>query len=427
MHIMDTKTRNTILAAVLLVAFAGAALAAGATLETAVGKVIVKLSAETPQRDANAGMALPVGAVVATGATGRAVIRFNATDTVRLGSSTQLKIVRHDTTPGSSSITLLKLLVGSVRSRLTRPAAVKSLNFGVQAGQAVCAVKGTDFEATGQKGVDPVFTCYTGLLVVGRVAADGNLENAFNNLASKGGRSVAAGFMVTATGLMPKAVPAPVLKSLEIVSGKVTVVENGQKVTKGPGEVVEPGTKVSVGEGGVLLAGSKMAVEGAEGSDFTLSSKPDSKGTVSLVVTVGGNSQMVTVDTGAELVPIDPGTSLQVAAKPGEEPPIVTQVRNPTAAEIAASAPKPIVVAAAPKPAPELDTTTGEVKEVAAAPAPKPAATKPKAPAPAPTTTTEEPSYSFGQLAFFSEPSLPPPPPDTTNQDVMVVSPIGPQ
>jgi hypothetical protein len=246
-----------------------------------------------------------------------------------------------------------------------------------------------------------------------------NPSGSFLKIAASG-RSLAEGFMmsVPVSGVVPAPRVAPMKSHLEVISGKVIVTIGGKKVEKGPGEEVPMGADVKVSGDSALLAGSKVAVEGADGAHFTVLG--DAKGTgKQIMVSAKPDSGMLTVDTGAELVPIDPGTSIMATQAWGAES-TVTQVANPTAAQLAAAQKA------------EAGAGTGEI-----ASAPKTEATKTeetrtetktpvKEEAPPPPQEPTGEAGDIGVLPLIPEPELPALPPETPNQDIQVVSPIAP-
>lgn len=119
---------------------------AAATVSTAVGDVKVAAGAQ-PARALAKGQAVEAGAVISTGRTGRAILRFDDGQTVALYGDTSFRIdgYRYDARNPESGNALFSLVRGALRAvsgllAKRNPAAV-----AFRAPQATIGIRGTDF------------------------------------------------------------------------------------------------------------------------------------------------------------------------------------------------------------------------------------------------------------------------------------------
>lgn len=370
--------------------------AAAAKLESAIGIVRVRVSQGVKPVQGVKGMNLPEGTVVATGSTGRAQIRFPQGDLVRLGASTQMKVTQ---VPQRRGTTILTLLVGNVRAMIQRKTGGgRDAVFGIAAGSGVCAVKGTDFEVAMAKGSPPSFTVNSGDIVVGQAQGTGlgALQQALNGLAGGTiGQSLKEGFQVVvpAGKTVPKPAPAPVRTTLEVMTGTVKIIVQGQQKEVGPGEEIPAGATVVATDESAVLVGTKSAVSVQPGSQFTYDAKVEG-GTVNMVIQVETGSKPVTVESGGTTAEVGGGSTLEVAQGAGQAP--VFQATSGSAAVTYSDGTSQTLGTG--------ETTTGTTGTTGGG------------------TTTAPPP-----VATTDTGNLPPPPPDTTNQEVeTILSPSAP-
>jgi len=362
-------------------------------IEAVIGMVRVKMSAGSPPVAAVQGTVLPEGAEVVTMQNSRAMIRFSATDIVRLGPNSRL-IVSALPEPGKQ-VTLLRLVSGSVRAMLRR-AGVHKADFAISAGGAVCAVKGTVVSIATLANGDASFTVDNGTAQVFKISRPDDMLAAFNsvlgNLADQKEVTVVKdGFQVTASpAAISKAVMAPPNPTLEVVSGSVKVTVDGVTTVKVAGDVIPSGAKVESSDGAVLQ-GSKITVDCPAGSSFDYSAKVTGN-TLSSVVTPVGDSAAVVVGVGQTMMTVGAGDSLSVTKTPQEQ----TRVRALTGSV-------------------EMTNAAGETRTIAAPP--------PAAGGETPGATNPPSTVVINEAPI----DLPPPPPETVKQDAQEVSPVAPK
>ena len=387
--------RGTVLTLSLLltVGIVQDAIAASARIESAIGLVRVRMAKGKKTVKAVKGMQLPVGAVVATGRTGRAQIVFAKGELVRLGASTQFKVMQ--VRKGRRGATLLKLLVGNVRAMIKAKLGGEA-SFGIAAGTGVCAVKGTDFEVTKGKNTAPSFTVNSGSIMVGQSKGTGlgALQQTLNGLAGGTvGQALKEGFQVVvpAGKPIPKATPAPARTTLEVVTGTVKVVVQGEEKEVGPGEEIPPGATIVTTDEGAVLAGTKTAISVDPGTEFTYDAKVEG-GTVNIIVEVEAGSEPVTIETGGTTAEVSSGSTVEVVQAPGED--VIFEATAGTVQVTTSDGTSQTLEAG--------ETVTGTTED---------------------STTTDPTTTTDGTT---DEGDTPPPPPDTTNQEVEVISPSAP-
>src|ERR1043166_1473367 len=114
------NTLNTIVLSLFAFIAAAPAFADQAVLESMLGQVTMKTSAASAAMKARPGMTLPRGSELSTAKNSRAIVRFNATDVVRLGPNTRLLVAEVNQNSPAAHDTVLRVVFGSVRAMLNR-------------------------------------------------------------------------------------------------------------------------------------------------------------------------------------------------------------------------------------------------------------------------------------------------------------------
>jgi len=320
--------KRTLLPLLALAIVASSAVADEAVLQSILGPVSVKISAAAAPVKARPGMRLPAGAEVTTAANARAVIRFNATDVVRLGPGTTLNVTAVNQGTATSHDTVLRVMVGSVRAMLNRVGSRRKMNFAIAAGAAVCAVKGTEWDLyfpDPTKAPDVVVS--QGTVQVGTSGPDlAAVMTALHQMGvGVGGTPVPAGYHVHVDndGHVTRPAPAPVRTTLEVVSltGKVLMTVNGTTTEVHPGEEIPSGATIQVVGGDAVLSAPGQSVSAGDGATFSFSSTSGSGG-VTTGITNAAGSTPVQVETGGSVATVNGGAAVSVAVSGGSAPTI---------------------------------------------------------------------------------------------------------
>lgn len=401
---MNTLKR-TLLPLLALVLAASSACADEAVLQSILGPVTVKISAAAAPVKGRPGMRLPQGAEVSTAASARAVIRFNATDVVRLGPGTTLNVAAVNQGTATSRDTVLRVLVGSVRAMLNRSGHARKMNFAIAAGAAVCAVKGTEWDLYyPDPSKPPEVVVAQGTVQVGTSGPDlAAVMTALHQMGvGVGGTPVPAGFhvQVDSDGHVSRPAPAPVRTTLEVVSmtGKVLVTLDGKTTEVHPGEEIPSGATIQVVGGDAVLSAPGQSVSAGDGSTFTFNASSTSGG-VTTGITVASGSTPVLVETGGSVATVTGGTAVSIAVSGGSAP-TITSTQGTVSVTNAAGGTATVQ---------EGQTVSTAVKVV-------------------PSADVNGQGAISDETAVASTPVvvMPPAPPDTTNQNRSVISPSAP-
>ncbi|MFC2048666.1 FecR domain-containing protein [Elusimicrobiota bacterium] len=162
------KTKTVLLAMILFISGSQYLFAAIAKLDSAKGKVLCMKTDATDWVKISAGADLNKGDRIKTFDQGSAKIKFSAGHEAALGSNSIIII-----NESSMDNTNLKLLLGNIRSK------VKKLNnkqaYAVKTPQAVCSVRGTDFDVSVTKTATEV-KVFSGLVEAMEMTTGGSVD-----------------------------------------------------------------------------------------------------------------------------------------------------------------------------------------------------------------------------------------------------------
>ncbi len=314
-----------------LCVFASAARADEAVIESLLGQVSVKISAAAAAIKGRSGMKLPAGAEVTTAANARCIIRFNATDRVRLAPRTSLIVASVNQGTPTAKDTVLRLVVGSVRAMLNRVGEKRKVNFAIAAGAAVCAVKGTEWDLYfPDPAKPPDVVVANGTVLVGASGPDlAAVTAALHAMGyGQGGTPVPAGFHVHVDneGHVTRPTPAPVRTTMEVGAGtgKVMVTVNGKTTEAKMGDEIPAGATVQVIGGEVTLSAPGQSISAGDGTTFSFNAAATADG-VTTNITVATGSQPVQVETGGSIATAGPGSTVQITESAGAPSTITAQ------------------------------------------------------------------------------------------------------
>ncbi len=248
---------------------------------------------------------VPEGALVMTGANSTCELVFMNAHHLRLGPETTVRIEGLPRPAGIARI-LLAMLKGRVHASVDPSLHTE---FGLSAGTAVAAVKGTDFEVTTLANGEVSIAVRNGTVLVGTY--NGTDLNAAFAAAQAGGVTVPAGYRThtTVANGVATATRTPSAASLHVVqitgTMRITTTEGTVIVHAGdPIPDIPPGAEVTMVDGTAVLESNGISVRAEAGNHFTFDVGTNAAGRPSVSLQPLEGSSTVKMEVAGSLVSV---------------------------------------------------------------------------------------------------------------------------